>query len=195
MHHFPSGVEIQVVLLLRMRTCCLDPSIIISFRGVSGLLNSIWSEEVIDFIFASFSWSSHSSLCRFCISCWGQGSIKLLSLPVFLPVAKRCSSLVSISFFCVFWSSIVFLLFPSVAWLPQCFSPCIQSILLHKKNYWTCLVCCRCMLCQTCRKTHCADASRWSEGPHSTEPSMSKTQHLVHPPVWNSATLLFRLTF
>ena len=133
MHHFPSGVEIQVVLLLRMRTCCLDPSIIVSFKGVSGILNSIWSEEVIDFIFPYFSWSSHSSLCRFWISCWGQSSIKLLSLPVFLPVAKRCSSLVSISFFCVFWSSIGFLLFPSVAWLPQCFSPCIQSMLLHKK--------------------------------------------------------------
>ena len=41
--------------------CCLDPFIIVSFNIVYLIFGSFWSEKVIDFIFPSFLWSSHSS--------------------------------------------------------------------------------------------------------------------------------------
>ena len=43
--------------------CCLDPFIVVSFNVAYLIFRSFRSEEVIDFIFPSFLWSSHSSVC------------------------------------------------------------------------------------------------------------------------------------
>ena len=116
---------------------CLDPFIIVSFDVAYVIFGSFRYEEVIDFIFPSFLWSYHS----------------------FLLVKMSFSSLISISFFCVFGSSIGFLLFSSVPWLHLCFSSCIKcNVLLqfllpqflHRYRSWRR---CRCLdrsLCLSC---------------------------------------------
>ena len=76
------------------------------------LISFFRSSEIVDFIFPSHFRSSH------CSSCFGFNAD--LPLPIFLQVEMLFSSLISISFFCVFRSSMGYWLL-----LQLCFSSCV----------------------------------------------------------------------
>ena len=148
-------VKSQVLLLPRLRTCFPFSSIpfdlLLSWSFLCFFRRCVWHLQFF------LIWGSHwfhlpifflvfPELCKFCLSCWVQGSIQQLLQSIVLPVTMRISSPISISSFCVLWPSIGFLLFSSVSWV-ICVSPHVFNAVSFMKER------CRCLdrgLCLSC---------------------------------------------
>ena len=103
---------------------CFDPFIIVSFNIACLIFGCFGFEEVIDFIFHLF-FGLPTALCV----------LYFVLSSGFHPAAfiTPFSSLISMSFFCVFWSSIGLFCCFIRSWLHVCFSSCFQPILLLRE--------------------------------------------------------------